>query len=161
MHDAEILIVEDEGITALAVKHKLERLGYSVLAVESSGKGAIEKTRQLKPDLILMDIMLKGEIDGIETTDRINKDFNIPIIYLTAYSENNILEKAKLTMPYGYVTPPFSDGDLKSTIEIALYKHQNEGKIRESEENLNAFLNAIGELAFLIDLEGNILYTNK
>ena len=160
MPDAKILIVEDERITALAIKHKLERLGYSVLAIESYGNGAIEKA-QLKPDLILMDIVLKGEIDGIEAADTINQRFNIPIVYLTAYFDNETLEKAKLTKTYGYITKPFSDGDLKSTIETALHNHHIECKLKESGENLNAFLNAINEPAFLIDLEGNIEYINK
>ncbi|MGZ7160910.1 MAG: PAS domain S-box protein, partial [Methanobacterium sp.] len=123
MHDANILIVEDESITALGIKHKLERLGYSVAAVESSGEGAIKKTRELKPDIILMDIVLKGEMDGIEVAHEINHCFNIPIVYLTAYSDNSILERAKLTRPSGYITKPFSDADLKSAIEIALYNH--------------------------------------
>ncbi|MGZ7048003.1 MAG: PAS domain S-box protein, partial [Methanobacterium sp.] len=123
MHDANILIVEDESITALGIKHKLERLGYSVAAVESSGEGAIKKTRELKPDIILMDIVLKGEMDGIEAAHEINHSFNIPIVYLTAYSDNSILERAKLTRPSGYITKPFSDADLKSAIEIALYNH--------------------------------------
>lgn len=161
MSGARILIIEDESITALAIKHKLERLGYSVLAIESSGDKAIEKTIELEPDLILMDIVLKGEIDGIEATKKITKQFNIPIIYLTAYSDDSILEKAKLTNHYGYINKPFSDADLKSAIETGLYKHKMESKLIDSEENLNAFLNAINEPAFLIDLEGNIKYINK
>lgn len=161
MPGARILIIEDESITALAIKHKLERLGYSVLAIESCGDKAIEKTAELEPDLILMDIVLKGEIDGIEATEKIKKQFNIPIIYLTAYSDDNILEKAKLTNPHGYINKPFSDADLKSAIETGLYKHKMESKLIDSEENLNAFLNAINEPAFLIDLEGNIKYINK
>lgn len=123
MKNAEILVVEDESITAMDIKHKLERLGYKVLAIESSGRKAIERTRELKPDLILMDIILKGEIDGIDAAARIHGDFDIPIIYLTAYFDDMILERAKLTDPYGYIIKPFSDGELKSAIEIALYKH--------------------------------------
>ncbi|MGZ7043384.1 MAG: response regulator, partial [Methanobacterium sp.] len=135
MHDANILIVEDESITALGIKHKLQRLGYSVAAVESSGEDAIKKANELKPDLILMDIILKGEMDGIEAAGEIKQGLNIPIVYLTAYSDNNILERAKLTRPSGYITKPFSDADLKSAIEIALYNHPSNVFEPVKEEN--------------------------
>lgn len=141
MPSAKILIIEDERITAMGIKHKLERLGYSVLGIGSSGKEAIEKTKKYMPDLILMDIILKGETDGIDTAKKINQDFNIPIVYLTAYSNNKTIKRAKLTNPFGYITKPFNDSELKSTIELAIYKNALEMKLKESKELYHNFFN--------------------
>jgi len=127
---ANILIVEDESIVALDIKDKLEHLGYNVLAIVSSGERAIEEVKKNQPDLILMDIILKGEIDGIETARQIRKCFDIPIIYLTAHSDEQTLKRAKVTEPFGYIIKPFVDDDLKSAIEIALYKHGMDTKLK-------------------------------
>ncbi|MBI5681305.1 MAG: PAS domain S-box protein [Methanobacterium sp.] len=134
MPSANILIIEDESITSMGIKNKLERLGYTVSGIETSGNDAIKKAGELNPDLILMDIVLKGEIDGINAAKKINQRFSIPIVYLTAYFDNETLKRAKLTNPGGYITKPFSDSDLKSTIETALYNHGLEKKLKESEE---------------------------
>ncbi|MCZ3365699.1 MULTISPECIES: response regulator [Methanobacterium] len=117
-----ILIVEDESIVALDIQDKVERLGYGVLAVVSSGEKAIEEVKKSQPDLVLMDIVLKGEIDGIETAERIREHFNIPIIYLTAHSDNQTLNRAKITGPFGYLVKPFVDSELRSAIEEVLSK---------------------------------------
>ncbi len=119
---ANILIVEDESIVALDIQDKVERLGYSVLAVVSSGENAIEEVKKSQPDLVLMDIVLKGEIDGIETAERIREHFDIPIIYLTAHSDNQTLKRAKITGPFGYLVKPFVDSELRSAIEAVLSK---------------------------------------
>lgn len=161
MPDARILIIEDESITALAIKHKLERLGYSILAIESCGDKAFEKTMELEPDLILMDIVLKGKIDGIEAADKITQEFNIPIIYLTAYSEDNILEKAKLTKPYGYINKPFSDADLKSAIETALYKHQFELELLNSEKKYRQIVETANEGIWAMDNNSKTTFVNS
>jgi len=142
MQSANILIMEDESITALAIKHKLERLGYNVLAIESCSVEAVEKTQHVNPDLVLMDIVLEGEMDTIKAAYKIIRKFDIPVVYLTAYSSDKTPEKAGLTRPYGYVNKPFSERDLKNAVETALYKHQIECKLRQGEENLNSFLNA-------------------
>ncbi len=171
MQSAKILIVEDESITALAIKHKLKRLGYSVLAIESCGIEAIKKTAQLEPDLILMNIALKGNMEGIETAHKINKRFNIPIIYLTAYCDDDILEKAKLTNPYGYINTPFSDTDLKIGIKNGLYRHQfeledinkrnkAEEKLKESEEKYRTLFNLSPDNVILIGVDGKLLDVN-
>ena len=120
MQHAKILIVEDESVTALGIKHKLERLGYTVIGTESSGEGAIKKSMQLSPNLILMDIVLKGDMDGIQAADKINQTLNIPIIYLTAYSDDELLERAKKTHPYGFIIKPFSDAELLDAVQTAL-----------------------------------------
>ncbi len=119
---ADILIVEDESIVALDIMDKLERLGYNVLAIVSSGEEAVEKVAKIQPDLILMDIVLKGKIDGIEAARRIQESFNIPIIYLTAHSDEQTLKRAKITRPFGYIIKPFTDKDLQNAIEIILYE---------------------------------------
>jgi len=117
-----ILIVEDESIVALDIKDKLERLGHNVLAVVSSGEDAINEVKKIQPDLILMDIVLKGEIDGVETARRIRDGLDIPIIYLTAHSDEQTLKRAKITEPFGYIIKPFVDRDLQNAIKIAIYK---------------------------------------
>ncbi len=124
MTDAKILVVEDENIVALEIKKRLQKLGYIVPGVASTGEDAIIKAEGILPDLVLMDIMLKGEIDGIQAAGEIRSRFNIPVIYLTAYSDEETLERAKLTEPYGYILKPFEEDDLRTTIEIALYRHQ-------------------------------------
>ncbi len=124
MTDAKILVVEDENIVALEIKKRLQKLGYIVPGVASRGEDAIIKAEGIRPDLVLMDIMLKGEIDGIHAAGEIHKRFNIPVVYLTAYSDEETLYRAKLTEPYGYILKPFEEDDLRTTIEIALYRHQ-------------------------------------
>ena len=116
-----ILIVEDESIVALDIQDKVERLGYNVLAVVSSGEKAIEEVKKFQPDLILMDIVLKGEIDGIETAGKIRAHFDIPVIYLTAHSDRQTLKRAEITGPFGYLVKPFVDSELNSTIKTVLY----------------------------------------
>jgi len=96
-----------------------------VPSVASTGEDAISKVEGILPDLVLMDIMLKGEIDGIDAAGEIRKRFNIPVVYLTAYSDEETLQRAKLTEPYGYILKPFEENDMRTTIEIALYRHQN------------------------------------
>jgi two-component system, cell cycle sensor histidine kinase and response regulator CckA len=129
-----VLIVEDEAIVAIDLQGRLREFGYSVPQPVAIGGEAIEKASLLKPDLILMDIKLAGEIDGIEAAKRIRSRIDIPIIFLTAYTQDTLLEKAEETMPYGYLIKPVKDRDLISTIEVALSKHGYDKKLRESEE---------------------------
>lgn len=123
---SKILIVEDELITVLDLKNSLEMMGFEVVSAASSGEEAIKKAMKLKPDLVLMDIMLKGEKDGIEAAIEITATLNIPIIYLTAYSDNRTIEMVKLTKSYGFINKPFNYNELKEIIDNALYKHSNE-----------------------------------
>ena len=120
MAEGRILIVEDEHIVAMGIKRMLKSLGYTVTGVASSGKDAISKAESTFPDLILMDIMLKGELDGVEAAKEIKERFDVPIVYLTAYSDSNILERVKKTGPSGYIVKPFDEKDLYSNIEIAM-----------------------------------------
>lgn len=129
-----ILVVEDERIIAYDIKDCLEKSGYIVPAIIAYGKQAIEKVAELQPDLVLMDVMLKGDMNGIEAAEQIVTRFNIPIIYLTAYSDESTLQKAKLTQPFGYILKPFEETQLITTVEIALNKYRTEAVMREALE---------------------------
>lgn len=126
MAEGRILIVEDEHIVAMGIKRMLKGLGYTVTGVASSGEDAINKTESTFPDLVLMDIMLKGELDGVEAAKEIKERFDVPVVYLTAYSDSSILERVKITGPFGYIVKPFDEKDLHSNIEIALHRYRKE-----------------------------------
>ncbi|MBF0320673.1 MAG: diguanylate cyclase [Nitrospirae bacterium] len=132
MRKNKIMIVEDEGLTAAYIQDILENLGYIVTSHEFSGEDAIEKVIKDEPDLILMDIRLQGQLDGIETASAIHKLTSVPVVYLTAHSDKAILDRAKISQPYGYVLKPFNSKELQSNIEMALYKHRTEKNLTES-----------------------------
>ncbi|MGZ7044578.1 MAG: response regulator [Methanobacterium sp.] len=123
MPEVKILIVEDEKILAMGLKNKLEKLGFTVTGLASSGAEAIGSVKTTQPDLVLMDIVLKGEMDGIDTAKFIVNLHDIPIIYLTAYADDKTLERAEKTCPYGYILKPYKDNELKANIKMALFKH--------------------------------------
>ncbi len=124
MENKKILIVEDEAIVAKDIAGCLKRLNYHVLSIFSKGEQALLSLEEEVPDLILMDIMLAGDITGIETAAEIKKRHNIPIVFLTAYADEKTISKAKVMEPYGYVIKPFKEIDLKASLEMALYKFQ-------------------------------------
>ena len=126
---AKLLIVEDEGVVAWHIQEALENLGHTVVASVASGKKAVEIAAETQPDLVLMDIRLKGDIDGIEAAQQINAHFHTPIIYLTAYSDDPTLERALTTNPYGYLIKPFQEKELRTTLEIALRRHRLEAHL--------------------------------
>ena len=125
MDKAKILVVEDQNIVALNLRNRLKNMGYAVPIIAISGEEAISKTELTGPDLVLMDIMLKGEMDGIEAARIIKLRFSIPVIYLTACNDIETLERAKLTEPAGYISKPFKEEDLFSNIEIVLHKNRS------------------------------------
>jgi PAS domain S-box-containing protein len=129
-----ILVVEDEKITAMDIRERLRGLGYDPLPDVSTGEEAIEVATELKPDLVLMDVILKGRIDGVEAASVIRERLRIPVIFLTAFSDDNTLQRAKVTEPYGYILKPFEERELHTTIEMALYKYRMEKDLRASEE---------------------------
>ncbi|KXS44290.1 MAG: response regulator receiver protein [Methanohalophilus sp. T328-1] len=126
MKKSRILVVEDEAIVAMVIKRRLQDLGYIVSGVASTGKDAITKVEGTFPDLVLMDIRLKGDMDGIEATKTIKDRFSLPVVYLTAHSDDVTFKKAKETDPDGYILKPFTEKDLSTTIEIALHKFRKE-----------------------------------
>ncbi|MDA0733729.1 MAG: response regulator [Chloroflexi bacterium] len=134
------MVVEDSNIISRDIQKRLGNLGYEVPATAVSGEEAVEKAGQVQPDLILMDINLKGQMDGIEAAQKIQDQHSIPIVYLTAQSDDATLRRAKLTGPFGYLLKPFEERDLRTTIEVALYKHESDSKVRdESDQNLALF----------------------
>lgn len=152
MAKSKIMIVEDEWVTADDMRMSLESLGYTVTSVSSSGEEAIQNAEKDKPDLVLMDIVLQGEMDGIEAAGQIRACYNIPIIYLTAYSDEKILERASITEPFGYIVKPFVNEDLKISIEIALYKHRIEKERKRFIEELQGALPKITTLSGLLPI---------
>lgn len=130
------MIVEDEGITALGIATSLEEMGYTVVSTVLTGEDAVKKAEEERPDLILMDIALSGEIDGIEAAGRMRSRLNIPVVYVTAHSEDNIFERAKTTDPFGYIVKPFDDRELRIAVEMALYKHNTEEELRKYRDHL-------------------------
>jgi signal transduction histidine kinase len=149
MSIATILVVEDDGIIAMTLRNKLIGLGYDVPPTVFSGEEAVAKARELCPDVVLMDIHLRGEMDGIEAAEQIRAQHDVPVIYLTAYADEETLTRAKITEPYGYILKPYQERELQSAIEIALYKHQAERQLREAEAQLHQAekLEAVGLLA--------------
>jgi PAS domain S-box-containing protein len=153
---SRILIVEDEAIEAMGFERWLRSLGYEVVGIAGDAEDALQKITLQKPDLILMDIILKGEIDGIEIADKI-KESNIPVIYLTAHPEESTVNRAKLTSPYGYLTKPVNKTELKNTIELAIYKNKVESQLKESEERYRNIIENVQDAYFQADKEGKFI----
>ncbi|WP_413262175.1 EAL domain-containing protein [Floridanema flaviceps] len=160
MEPAKILVVEDEGIVAIDLQTTLEDLGYIVTAVVDSGEMAIEKAKETQPDLALMDIRLAGELDGIQAAEIIRSEFDIPVIYLTAYADKETLKRARLTLPFGYLIKPFEERELQTTIEMALYKHQIEMQLRENTQWFTAILKSIGDAVIANDRKACVTFMN-
>ena len=161
MKKAKILIVEDEGITAEDIKDYLKSLDYDVLAICSTGEDAVEKARELTPDLVLMDIMLAGVVDGIQAAEIVREQYGIPVVYLTAYSDPQTLERAKITDPYGYVLKPFDQRDLQIAVDIALHKHSMLSKIKDSQRWLSTTVASVHEALIAVDSSYRILTMNQ
>ena len=136
MAKTNVLVVEDESIVSKDIQYSLKKLGYNVVGSSATGEKAIELALELKPDIVLMDIMLKGEMTGIEAADQIRSAINIPVIFLTAYADEGTLAKAKVTEPYGYIIKPFKEIDIHTSIEMALYKHQKVTEVRKERDLL-------------------------
>jgi PAS domain S-box-containing protein len=160
MATTQILIVEDESIVAEHIRRNLEHLGYSVSSVVSSSEKAIKEVEVKVPDLVLIEIELQGKMDGIETANKIRSRFNIPVVYLTAYSDEKTPELAKITEPFGYVIKPFTERELHTNIEIALYKHKMERELKEREQWLSASLKSLGDAVIATDKKGVIKHMN-
>lgn len=136
MVETRILVVEDEDVIAQGIKLMLENLGYDVPAIAATGEKAIALADEAQPNLVLMDIELNGALDGIETVEQIHARHNIPVVYLTAHSDSETLTRARVTEPFGYLVKPFDERELRSTVEIALYKHMAEDALRKAKDEL-------------------------
>ena len=155
-----ILIVEDEQITAEDLRDILSELGYSVTDVVSSGPAALQSAERNSPDMALMDIRIKGEMDGTETARSLRERFNIPVVYLTAHADRATLERAKIAEPLGYITKPFKQLELQASIEIALHKHHEDLRAREREHVFSATLQALGMGVLSVDNEQSVALLN-
>ncbi len=156
----KILVVEDENIVAKDIQNTLKALGYTVTAVVASGEEAIQKAGETQPDLVLMDIMLKGYQDGVEAARQIFARFNIPVVYLTAYTDETTLQRAKITEPYGYILKPFEERELHIAIEMAIYKHKMAKKLKEREHWLATILRSINDAVIVTDDKSLITFMN-
>jgi diguanylate cyclase (GGDEF)-like protein/PAS domain S-box-containing protein len=161
MNNENILIVEDEKIIALDLQRRLERFGYSVVGMASDGAEAISLAISRSPDIILMDIMLAGSMDGIDAAKHIRAQLGIPVIFLTAYADEKTLERAKEVEPFGYILKPFKERELYTTIDIALYKNSIEKKLHKQERLFSAIFHSINDGIIATDTEMAIGFMNK
>ena len=160
MSKTRIMIVEDERIVAKDLQFRLQGLGYDVVAMASEGQDAIKKARAEHPNLVLMDIRIEGEMDGIQTSEALRAEMQVPVIFLTAYADPDTLARAKITEPFGYILKPFEERELQSTIEIALYRHKAEQKLRDSERRYRDLVDNSQGLIWTHDLDGRLLSIN-
>lgn len=142
MSTAQVLVVEDEAIVAFDIARQLERLGYRVVGTFASGEEAVSAAQRVRPDVVLMDVRLRGEMDGIVAAQTIREQVGIPVIYLTAYADAETLQRARITEPFGYVLKPFEVRELQTVIEMALYRHQLEDRLKDSEAQFRALAEA-------------------
>ena len=155
-----IYVVEDEAIIALTIDHTLNKLGYNVVGSVESGEECLAALEELKPDLVLMDINLAGKLDGIETAAIIKERFDIPVVFLTAYSSADILHRARLTDPFGYLVKPFNEKDLYSTIEVGIHRAALYKELRNSERKFRDIASSVDHIVIETNTAGKITYLN-
>jgi PAS domain S-box-containing protein len=160
MASVQVLVVEDESTIAITIEDTLKSFGYSVPAIVCSGEQAIQKVAEMQLDIVLMDIRLEGSIDGVEAAEQIRSDFNIPVVYLTAYMDDSTVQRAMTTEPFGFILKPFEPRELHIAIELALYKHKMATKLKENEQLLSTILENIDDAVISIDARGNINFMN-
>ncbi|MCL4861271.1 MAG: response regulator [Caldilineaceae bacterium] len=160
MQETLVLVVEDEGIVGMDIQRRLLNMGYAAPEVVATGNQAIQRALALRPQLVLMDIRLKGDMDGISAAEQIRRLLQVPVIFLTAYADEDTLRRAKVTEPHGYVLKPFEERELHIAIEMALYKHRMESRLRESERWLATTLNSISDAIITTDAQGRVNLVN-
>jgi PAS domain S-box-containing protein len=155
-----ILLVDDEIIIVTQLEERLTQMGYDVVGMASSGRNAVASARALLPDLILMDVVMPGELDGIEAAERIRAELGIPIIFLTAYTDQEIIQRAKSLEPLGYILKPFQDGQITAAIEIALHNDKTARRLRESEDRYRGLVEIIPHGILETDAALSLLFAN-
>ena len=160
MGNAQVLVVEDNAIVAMDIRVKLEALGYSVADVVRSGEEAVVRAAEIGPDLVLMDINLSGDMDGIGAAGHIRSRSAIPVVYLTAHADGETLRRAKQTGPFGYIVKPFEKRDLHAAVEIALSRHMIEGVLKNSKRQLAAALRFVSDAAIAADGDRVVTFMN-
>jgi PAS domain S-box-containing protein len=160
MQPKKILIVEDEGVVALSLQAVLKKMGYMVTGMAYTGVEAIRLAAETTPDVILMDIHIKGDMDGIEATEKINEFADIPVIYLTAYADDETVKRALKTRSHSYLVKPYNPRELYSNIELAIYKRRLRDRVGTHRENIELALTKLPDTGIIIDLKDKILYAN-
>ncbi len=155
-----VLVVEDELIIAADITTRLTRLGYAVVGQADQAADAVRLTGELRPDLILMDIRLQGNVDGVTAAEEIRRRFRLPVVYLTAHADEATLQRAKVTEPFGYVLKPFEERELRTVIEMARYKHAAERRLADSERRYATTLASIGDAVVATDAGGRVTFLN-
>jgi two-component system, response regulator PdtaR len=161
MKKTRVLIVEDEFITGADLQRRLQKAGFEVPAVVDTGKNAIAMAGDLRPDIVMMDITLKEEMTGITAAREIVRLYDIPVIFLTAHADETTMDEAVLSDPFGYLIKPVDDRALRTTIQMALYKHAMELRLRESEERYRTMANLVDESIYIISRDYTVLYINQ
>jgi PAS domain S-box-containing protein len=161
LSEQKIMVVEDEGLIAADLQSRLEHAGYSVPPVAGTGVEALNIIRETSPDLILMDIRLRGNLDGIEVAEQVRREMDIPVVFLTAYEDAETLARASQSQAYGYIRKPIASASLQGAIEIALSKHRHERHLREQRDWLSASFAAVPDAVLVTDNSGHICYLNR
>ncbi len=156
-----ILVADDEAIIGKQLEKSLTAMGYEVVGIAVSGEDAVELAKDFTPDVILMDIAMPGKLDGILAAERIKTELHIPIIFLTAYAEEEVVQRAKHAEPSGYIVKPFQEDQVRAAIEVAIYKNEMEAKLRRSEEQYRRMVNTAQEGIYLVDAEVRIDFVNR
>ena len=157
---ARIMVVEDEAVISMEIQDRLARMGHSVCGTAASGDEAVSVATANHPDLILMDVQLRGDVDGVETARKIRSRIEVPVIYLTAFADDRTVERARETEPYGYLIKPFSEKELFAAIEMALYKHSMEARLRESQRQFATTVRCIADCVIVTDTDMKITLMN-
>ncbi len=160
MRTERVLLVEDERIIAIDLQNRLERLGFQVLELATTGEEAISSAKQQRPDIVLMDVMLPGAVDGVAAAKTIGEDLGIPVIFLSAYSDEKTLNRAKSAGPFAYVVKPFTERELSTSIDLALHKHQMESELKRQERWLGAVLDSVADAIIATDMNNRIRFMN-
>lgn len=160
MNQPKVLIVEDEFLTGADIRSKLMKMGCRITQVVDSGEAAIDSVHAEKPDLILMDITLSGKMNGIEAAEKIRSMYDIPIIYLTAHTDQSTVSKAKETSPFGYLIKPFDERTLQITVDVTLHRHEMERKLKISEERYRSVAELSDDYIIILDRSHTILFIN-
>ncbi len=156
MSAPKIMVVEDEVVVGMMLSSKLNTMGYVVTGIVANGEEVVEKVKQMAPDLVLMDIKLAGRMDGIEAARLIHECSHVPVVFLTAHSDDTTLGRAKLAEPYGYLVKPFSDADLHTAVEVSMYKHKQNAKERQLAELFSSVLDFTGGAVIAVDETGSV-----
>jgi two-component system cell cycle sensor histidine kinase/response regulator CckA len=160
MQSARIMVVEDEAIIAMDLATRLRGAGHEVVAIAASGEQALQHAASHQPDLVLMDIVLQGAMDGIETAARLRESIDVPVLFLTSHSDPATIHSAIVSEPYGYLLKPYNERELQAAIQVALYRHRTEGRLRKLERWLSATMASIGDAVIATDLQGKVILIN-